>query len=221
LCPSFRSIGYTSPSSNTMANRVGPRGLMFLCADKHTGKRDKYVESEIALWIEAVLDDCIPPRPFDELCKDGVLFCRVINVLKEGSVPKIKKPYTKETQLENINAFLEAAKAYGVPEDKLFKPEDLQTGKGIPAVITALLALGRQCYAHDWEGPCLGPKPTGQKKDWPENILRASEAIIPQQYGTNKLATQSGIKFGTQRDIIASVKYREVVVPKPEGEAAA
>lgn len=59
-----------------MANRLGNRGLMFLGADKHTGKRDKYVESEIALWIEAVLDDCIPPKPFDELAKDGVLLCR-------------------------------------------------------------------------------------------------------------------------------------------------
>jgi hypothetical protein len=195
---------------------------MFLCADKHTGKRDKFVESEIALWIEAVLDDCIPPRPFDELVKDGVLLCRVINTLKEGSVPKIKKPYTKEAQADNINAFLEAIKAYGVPEDKLFKTADLQNGTGIPSVITCLLALGRKCYDHEWEGPSLGPKPTGQKKDWPENILRASESIIPSQYGTNKLATQSGIRMGTQRDIIADVKYREVqAAPKPEGEAAA
>jgi len=194
---------------------------MFLCADKHTGKRDKFVESEIALWIEAVLDDCIPPTPFQELVKDGVLLCRVMNVLKEGSVPKIKKPYTKESQLENINAFLGAIKSYGVPEDKLFKAEELQSGSGIPNVITTVLALGRQCYEHGWEGPCLGPKPTGQNKDWPENILRASEAIIPSQYGTNKLASQTGIKFGTQRDIIADVKYREVVVPKPEGEVAA
>jgi len=195
---------------------------MFLCADKHTGKRDKFVESEIALWIEAVLDDCIPPKPFDELVKDGVLLCRVMNVLKEGSVPKTKKPYTKEAQAENINMFLEAAKAYGVPEDKLFKPEDLQSGKGIPAVITCLLALGRKCYDHDWEGPSLGPKPTGEKKDWPENILRASEAIIPSQYGTNKLATQKGIKFGTQRDIIPDVKYREAAKPaEPEPEPAA
>lgn len=49
---------------------------MFLHAEKHVGKRDKFVESEIALWVEAVLDDCIPPKRFDELFKDGVLLCR-------------------------------------------------------------------------------------------------------------------------------------------------
>jgi len=203
-----------------MANRVGPRGLMFLTAEKHIGKRDKFVESEIALWIEAVLDDCIPPKPFEEIAKDGVLLCRVLNTIKPDSVPKIKKPYTKEAQLENINAFIEGLKAFGVPEDKLFKAEDLQTGSNIPAVINTLLAFGRKCYDHEWEGPSLGPKPTGQTKDWPENVLRASEALIPSQYGSNKFASQKGIKFGTQRDIISDIKYREVA-PKPEGEPAA
>jgi hypothetical protein len=85
------------------------------------GKRDKFVESEIALWVEAVLDDCIPPKPFDELLKDGVLLCRVMNVLQPNSIPKIQKPFTKEKQIENVNAFLNAAKSYGVAEDKLFK----------------------------------------------------------------------------------------------------
>jgi hypothetical protein len=68
-----------------MANRVGPRGMMFLSAEKHCGKRDKFVESEIALWVEAVLDDCIPPKKFDELFKDGVLFCRLVTCLLANS----------------------------------------------------------------------------------------------------------------------------------------
>lgn len=67
-----------------------------------------------------------------------------MNVLKEGSVPKIKKPFTKSACLENISAFLSAAQAYGVPEDKLFKPEDLWDATGIPAVINTMLALGRK-----------------------------------------------------------------------------
>ena len=178
------------------------------------------MESEIALWIEAVLEDCIPPKPFDELLRDGVLLCRVINTLKPGSVAKIQKPFTKEKQLENINSFLNAVKAYGVPEDKLFKPEDLNPGENIPNVINCLLALGRACFDKDWEGPTLGPKPTGQKKDWPENVLRASDAIVPPQYGTNKFASQSGVRFGAQRDIISVIKFTE---PKKEvkEEAAA
>lgn len=163
------------------------------------------MESEIALWVEAVLDDCIPPKPFDELLKDGVLLCRVMNTLQPNSIPKIQKPFTKEKQLENVNAFLNAAKSYGVPEDKLFKVEDLNPGDNIPNVINALLALGRVCFDKGWEGPTLGPKPTGTKKDWPENVLRASEAIVPPQYGTNKFASQKGIRFGAQRDIISAL----------------
>lgn len=69
---------------------------------------------------------------------------RVMNTLQPGSVAKVKKPFTKESQLENINAFLSAVKAYGVPEDKCFAPEDLNTGSNIPNVINCILALGRQ-----------------------------------------------------------------------------
>ena len=43
---------------------------------QHYGERNKFVEAEIGLWIEALLDDCIPPKPFDELLRDGVLLCR-------------------------------------------------------------------------------------------------------------------------------------------------
>lgn len=164
------------------------------------------------------MDDCIPPRPFDELIKDGVLLCRVMNTLQPGIVPKIQKPFTKEKQLENINALLNALKSYGVPEEKLFKPEDLHAGENIPNVVNCLLALGRKCFDKGWEGPTLGPKPTGERKEWSEQILRASEAIVPPQYGTNKFASQSGIRFGAQRDIISNIKFS----PKEKkGEAAA
>jgi len=48
----------------------------FVLLSQHIGKRDKFIESEIALWIEAMLEDCLPPKPFDELLKDGVILCR-------------------------------------------------------------------------------------------------------------------------------------------------
>ena len=113
-----------------------------------------------------------------------------MNTLKEGSVPKTKKPFTKENQLENINAFLNAVKAYGVAEEHLFAPADLQEGTGIPKVIITLLAIGRKAYDHGWEGPALGPKPTAEKRNWTEAQLRASDALVPPQYGTNKFASQ-------------------------------
>jgi len=204
-----------------MANRLGNRGLMLGGMPlKHVGERNKFIEAEIGLWIEAVLDDCIPPKPFDELVRDGVLLCRVMNTLKEGSVPKTKKPFTKENMTENCNLFLNAAKAYGVPEDQLFEPADLVEMKAIPKVINTILQVGLKAYDNGWEGPALGPKPTAEKRNWTEAQLRASDAIVPPQYGSNKFASQKGILMGKQRDILNHVEYKEFTknTPPPKEE---
>lgn len=190
-----------------MANRTGPRGLTFLGAEKHIreGKRDKFAESEIGLWIEAVLEDCIPPKPFEELLKDGVLLCRVMNTIKPGSISKIQKPFTKDAHMANLNAFIDACRSFGIADEHLFAPEDLWEAKNIPKVVCTMLEMGKKMYDAGWEGASLGPKPTGEIKDWPETVLRASEAIIPAQYGTNKFATQKGVRIGGNRDITPKV----------------
>jgi len=170
---------------------------------QHLGERNKYVESEIALWIEAVLNDPIPPKDFDDLLRDGVLLCRVMNALKPGSVSKIQKPWTKDNQRANIQAFIDAARSYGVPDEHLFSVEDLHEKTGIPNVTKTMIFLGKAIYDHsEWQGPYLGPRPTGQIKDWPEEKLRAGEGIVPLQAGTNKFATQKGLRIGRARDIM-------------------
>ena len=90
-----------------------------------------------------MLNDPIPPKDFDDLLRDGVLLCRVINTLKPGSVAKIQKPWTKDNQRANIQAFIDAARAYGVPDDKLFSVEDLHEKTGIPNVIKTMIFLGK------------------------------------------------------------------------------
>lgn len=185
-----------------MANRSVTTGLQFLNAEKHLGERNKYVESEIALWIEAVLNDPIPPKDFDDLLRDGVLLCRVMNTLKPGCVSKIQKPWTKDNQRANIQAFLDAVRSYGVPEEYIFAIEDLHEKRNIPNVIKTMIFLGKVIYEHpEWEGPYLGPKPTGSIRQWPEEKLRAGEGIVPLQAGTNKFATQKGLRIGRARDI--------------------
>lgn len=52
----------------------------------------------------------------------------------------------------------------------------------------------------EWPGPFLGPKPAEEnKRDFSEEQLRAGEAVISLQYGTNKGANQSGQNFGNTR----------------------
>jgi len=174
-----------------------------LTAEKHLGERNSYVESEIALWIEAVLEDPIPPKPFDELLRDGVLLCRVANTIKPGVVPKIKRPFTKDACIENIESFLKALRDFGVAEEHIFKVGDLYNQENIPQVIVTLIEWGKKLYdVPGFEGPFLGPKPTGQLKQWPDEVLRASDGLIPSQYGTNKFANASGVRFGTFRDVM-------------------
>lgn len=89
------------------------------------------------------MNDPIPPKEFDDLLRDGVLLCRVINALKPGSVAKIQKPWTKENQRDNIEAFLSAVRAFGVAEENLFSVEDLHEKQGIPNVIKTMIFLGK------------------------------------------------------------------------------
>lgn len=63
--------------------------------------------------------------------------------MKPGSVGKIQKPWTKENQRANIQAFLDAARAYGVPDEHLFSVEDLNEKTGIPNVIKTMIYLGK------------------------------------------------------------------------------
>ena len=85
--------------------------------------------------IEALIDDCIPPRPFDQVLRDGVLLCRALNVLKPGVVSKIEKPFSKDAYNKNVNSAIKAIESFGVPSDRLFAAADLVEGENIPKVV--------------------------------------------------------------------------------------
>lgn len=67
-----------------------------------------------------------------------------------------------------------------------------------------LFFLSLQTYRHpEYRGPRLGPRPSDEnRRDFSEDQLRASEAIIGLQAGTNRGANQSGQSFGATRKII-------------------
>lgn len=67
-----------------------------------------------------------------------------------------------------------------------------------------LIFLQIQTYKHpEYRGPPLGPRPAEEnRRDFTEDQLRASEAIIGLQAGTNRGANQSGQSFGASRKII-------------------
>ncbi len=73
-----------------------------------------------------------------------IILDRVMNIIRPGSISKIQKPFTKDAHMANLNAFLDACRSFGVPDDQLFAPEDLWEAKNIPKVVLTMLSIGKK-----------------------------------------------------------------------------
>ncbi|XP_050731566.1 muscle-specific protein 20-like [Eriocheir sinensis] len=171
---------------------------------KMLGKRDSEQEKEALEWIFTILGEPVPQGEFENILQDGTVLCRLINKLSPGAVPKINTSGSQFKMMENINNFLSAIKAYGVPIQDVFQTADLYEKKQVSQVSTTLFALGRATYMHpEWPGPWLGPRPSEEnKREFTEEQLAASKTVIGLQAGSNKGATQAGDTTGAQRRVI-------------------
>ncbi|KAM0725385.1 Muscle-specific protein 20 [Formica fusca] len=172
---------------------------------KIASKRNPEQEKEAQEWIESILGKKFPPgETFEDVLKDGQVLCHLMNKISPGSVPKINSSGGQFKMMENINLFQKALKDYGVDDVDVFQTVDLWEKKDIAQVITTLFALGRTTYKHpEWKGPYLGPKPSEEcKREFTEEQLRAGEAVIGLQAGSNKGATQAGQSIGATRKIL-------------------
>lgn len=106
-------------------------------------------------WIVRVMGGQVsaPPsldaRSVHNFFKDGVVLCKLINVLLKAAgmptVPFRKKANAAFVALSNLDSFLGAARAFGISEVALFQPSDLYEGrKGhLLNALNCLDALGR------------------------------------------------------------------------------
>ena len=95
--------------------------------------------------------------------------------------------------MENVQAFLAAAKRYGVPEEEVFQTPDLFEARNIPQVVLCLFSLGRVTQMHpEYSGPQIGPKmSTKSERNFSEEQIRQGrDATIGLQAGTNIGASQ-------------------------------
>lgn len=100
--------------------------------------------------------------------------------------------------MENINAFLEAAKDLGVPAQETFQTVDLWERQNLNSVVICLQSLGRK--AGQYGQPSIGPKESEKNaRHFSDEQLRAGHSVIGLQMGSNKGANQSGINFGNTR----------------------
>uniref|UniRef100_A0A0A9Y673 Calponin n=1 Tax=Lygus hesperus TaxID=30085 RepID=A0A0A9Y673_LYGHE len=156
--------------------------------------RNKEQEQEVITWIEEVLGEKLPNQAYEDVLKDGVVLCNLINKIAPGSVKKIQTKGTNFQLMENIQRFQAAIKKYGVPEEEIFQTADLFERRNIPQVTLCIYSLGRITQKHpEYTGPRLGPKMADEnKREFTEEQLRATQGELNLQMGYNKGATQSG-----------------------------
>lgn len=100
--------------------------------------------------------------------------------------------------MENIGQFTTACKEYGLIDAETFQTCDLWDGENLHQVCTCIWALGRKAAKNGFKG--LGPKEADRnERNFTEEQLKEGQKIIGLQYGTNKLANQSGLNFGNHR----------------------
>lgn len=84
---------------------------------------------------------------FYDVLKDGTLLCRLVNNIKPGSVKKINESKMAFKCMENISAFLAAARDLGVPAQETFQTVDLWERQNLNSVVICLQSLGRKvCF---------------------------------------------------------------------------
>ncbi|CAF0870577.1 unnamed protein product [Didymodactylos carnosus] len=166
-------------------------------------KRSTDLDKEAQEWIEAVIGEKFPKGAYEDALKDGIILCKLINKLSPNSVPKIATAGGAFKLRENVAAFQNAARSYGVPDAELFQTVDLFEKRNIPQVTLAIHALGRQAQKKGFSGPTLGVKMLEKnERQFTEEQLRAGAGIVGLlNDGMNKGANQGGQNFGLSRHI--------------------
>jgi len=152
-------------------------------------------EKEVLDWIGDVLGEPVPAGDFEEVLKNGVILCKLMNKISPGAVPKFKEKGMPFILMENIQSFLKAAKTYGVPDTEVFQTPDLFEARNVPQVTLCIYSLARTTQKHpEYDGPAMGPKmATENKRNFTEeDIRKGRDGQIGLQAGQNQGATQSG-----------------------------
>lgn len=184
------------------SNRATKSGFAAEAQRKVNAKYSEELAQESLEWIKTITEENINVAGdmdnFYEVLKDGILLCKLANCIKPGIVKKVNQTSMAFKCMENINAFLDAAKTLGVPAQETFQTVDLWEKQNLNSVVICLQSLGRKAGNHGLPG--IGPKEAEKnERHFSEDKLKAGQTIIGLQMGSNKGANQSGINFGNTR----------------------
>ena len=76
---------------------------------------------EVQKWIEVVLEEPFPEEKlYEDVLKDGVVLCKLMNVLSPGAVPKIATKGAHFKLVENITKFVFSNMSYILKQTSFF-----------------------------------------------------------------------------------------------------
>ena len=140
--------GGASDEKIEAVGRGGGHGLDRALALKAAAKYDRIQEAKAQHWVERLLGEVLPPFPktdkfgFFKFLQDGTRLCRVLNQIKEGTVPSFHESpggvSKKFQEMENISKFLTGARELGVKKSDLFETVDLYEFKAVGLVLQAM-----------------------------------------------------------------------------------
>lgn len=68
------------------------------------GKREPDQEAEAQAWIEAVVGERFPPGvPYEDVLRNGVILCKLMNKLQPGIIPKINTSGGDYKMMDNLS----------------------------------------------------------------------------------------------------------------------
>jgi len=76
-------------------------------------------EKEVMDWIEAVMGEPLPKGEYEEVLKNGVVLCKLMNKISPGAIAKFKESGPAFLLMENVQSFLKAIKTYGVSDEEV------------------------------------------------------------------------------------------------------
>ncbi|KAL0612430.1 Calponin-2 [Plecturocebus cupreus] len=158
-------------------------------------KYDPQKEAELRSWIEGLTDVSTGPD-FQKGLKDGFILCTRMNKLQPGSVPKINRSMQNWHQLENLSNFIKAVVSYGKNPVDLFEANDLFESGNMKQVQVSLLALAGKAKTKGLQsGVDIRVKSSEkQERNFDAAAMKAGQCFIRLQMGTNKCASQSGMR---------------------------
>ncbi|TRY83061.1 hypothetical protein DNTS_004470 [Danionella cerebrum] len=196
---------YRTPGStmNTQFSKGPIFGLSADVRNKLAQKYDPEMEEALRLWIHEITGRTLPEN-FMEALKDGVILCDLINKLHPGSIPKVNVSNLNWHKLENITHFVRAIGDYGLKPHDIFEANDLFEDVNHTQVQCTLVALAGLAKTKGFFTKSdIGVKYAAKKqRKFNPDKMKQGEAIISQQMGSNKFASQKGMtSYGTRRHL--------------------